>query len=178
MEISNIVDEILISEGWPKYTNDPEDEGGPTKGGITLATYSRYIGRDATPEELQAMPEVVARKIYEERYILAPGFHLIEDPLLRWHVVDCGVLHGQGTATRWLQSELGVAADGKLGAKTLAALRLVDPHTISLLLFVQRQRWIARRMKQRPDQLKWIEGWTNRATAFVEREAQRKEQGA
>nr|WP_222532573.1 glycosyl hydrolase 108 family protein [Azospirillum sp. 412522] len=40
-----IIDTILRREGWPRYTDRPSDRGGPTKGGITLATLTNWRKR-------------------------------------------------------------------------------------------------------------------------------------
>ena len=44
-EIKDCLEKILEREGWPKYTDHPDDRGGPTKGGITLGTLRSWRGQ-------------------------------------------------------------------------------------------------------------------------------------
>ncbi len=57
---------LLRDEGG--YTNHPDDPGGPTNWGITLADARLYWKSDADAPDVKAMPETVARKIYREHY--------------------------------------------------------------------------------------------------------------
>ena len=69
-----IIDTILRREGWPRYTNRPSDRGGPTKGGITLATLASWRKRPVTATDVAALDEAEVRAIYRARYIEEPGF--------------------------------------------------------------------------------------------------------
>jgi lysozyme family protein len=57
---------LLAHEGG--YTNHPSDPGGPTKFGITIADYRKYVKSDATATDVKAMSVADARKIYRARY--------------------------------------------------------------------------------------------------------------
>src|SRR3990167_11048904 len=96
-----ILAHIFQIEGWPAFTDDPTDRGGSTKGGITLAALQAWRGRPTTKAELRNLTKAEAGDIYRSRYI-AP-FEAVEDELLRWQVVDAGVLSGPARAARWLQ---------------------------------------------------------------------------
>jgi lysozyme family protein len=170
-----IVDEILVSEGWPRFTDAANDRGGPTKGGITLATLAAHRGRRVSVDDLRALSESEARLIYAERYITGPRFDAIPDFLLRWQVVDCGVHSGPPTAAKWLQSAAGVAADGVVGDVTLRAVAAADPHVLALRVAAQRARHLGRLIEIDRRQAEWAHGWMRRAMAFVEREAGRAE---
>lgn len=57
---------LLKDEGG--YTDHPSDPGGPTNFGITLADARRYWKGNATADDVRALPQSVARKIYREHY--------------------------------------------------------------------------------------------------------------
>lgn len=57
---------LLKDEGG--YTNHPDDKGGPTNFGITIADYRRYIKPGATIEDVKAMKLDEAKVIYRKRY--------------------------------------------------------------------------------------------------------------
>ena len=50
-----IEDIVLVNEG--SFTDNPVDPGGPTNFGVTLHTYSGFLGRPATTDELKAMTQ-------------------------------------------------------------------------------------------------------------------------
>lgn len=106
------------------FFDDPV--GGPTMYGVTerVARAFGYQGvmRDLPLETAQA----IARKEYFDRYQCAqlPGpFALL--------VFDTAY-HG-GKPVKWLQEALGVAADGIIGAQTVAACRIsIQPRIVAL----------------------------------------------
>lgn len=164
----NIIDDILRHEGWPKYTDDPTDRGGPTKGGITQKTLSDWRGHTVSPDEVRNLEEAEARDIYANRYITAPGFDGIEDESLRAQVVDTGVLQGPGWATRRLQELVGVSVDGRLGPVTLAAVNSMDARKLANRFTAARVKKLARIVANNPSQIRFLVGWMRRAVSFLE----------
>ncbi|WP_413207988.1 glycoside hydrolase family 108 protein [Rhodospirillum sp. A1_3_36] len=165
-DITAIIDDILAAEG-SEYTNRATDRGGPTKYGITQATLSAYWGRVASPGDVAALDEVMARCIYREMYVTQPGFHDIPFPRVRTFVVDCGVHSGTATAARWLQRVVGAQPDGVVGPKTLAALRDLDPTRVFLALVAFRIQHLGRLITRDPRQADYAQGWMNRVATFL-----------
>lgn len=120
---SRCVAEVLKHEGG--FVHHPRDPGGATNRGITLATLADWRGRTVTPADVQAMTEAEAREIYRARYWNAvQGDHLPAGVDLA--VFDLAVNSGVGRAARMLQRQLGVAEDGAIGPRTLAAVGRVN----------------------------------------------------
>jgi lysozyme family protein len=168
MDNDQIIDLILQNEGG--YTDDPHDHGGPTNFGITAADLGRWLKQPgpATAAQVQALDKATARAIYTSWYIEKPGFNQIADPQLRLILVDSGVLFGTARAVKWLQAVLGVQVDGNFGPKTLAAVQaLASPDPIRRQVLGQRINQIAQIVSSDPSQLKFLRGWTNRATALL-----------
>lgn len=163
MAYEKLVSEIMVAEGWPKFTDKPNDRGGPTKGGITLGALTTFLGRQATVDELKALPEATARQIYEQNYIVRPGFALIDDERVVAYLVDIGVTSGQKRAIRYLQRVVGAADDGNLGPKTAAMANIWDPRRLLGRLVAYRAIKMAALVQEDPSQLEWIEGWITRA---------------
>ncbi|HVY13420.1 MAG TPA: glycosyl hydrolase 108 family protein [Alphaproteobacteria bacterium] len=179
MTENDIISGIMQAEGWPKYTNNPNDAGGPTKGGITLETLSYYRGHQVvTAEDVKNLGEDEARAIYRALYIQNPGFSSIADEALRMQVIDAGVLHGPRRAAMWLQQLLGVPQDGIFGRQSQAALRIVNPQAIGVRFAALRIRFIgtiiSANYKQRQagatraDDSSFAAGWLERATKFLD----------
>ena len=86
---------------------------GGTKFGISAAAYPTL--------DIRALALADARAIYRRDY----WDHVQGDalpPPLALLVFDAAVNNGVGRAARWLQTAVGVAADGEIGPATLAAL--------------------------------------------------------
>lgn len=123
---------IYVEKG---YVNDPNDSGGETNHGITVAV-AREHGYDGP---MQSMPEGMARQIYIDQYITAPKFDrvLALSPAVGTKLVDAGVNAGPGRAARWFQQSLNdlsrggrdympVTVDGSIGPRTLSAYRVLE----------------------------------------------------
>ena len=168
LEVEAILDEILRREGG--FVDHPADRGGPTKFGITAKTLGEWrgLGRPATPDEVRALIEPEARAIYRQRYIPAPGLDAVKDPRLLALLVDAAVHSGPKRAVQWLQTALGVAADGLIGPKTRAALSAADPRPLSAKVLAARLRHLGRLITADPAQAAFAAGWMNRIAEFVE----------
>ncbi|TKT73667.1 secretion activator protein [Afipia massiliensis] len=94
---------LLKDEGG--YTDHPSDPGGPTNFGITLNDARRYWKGNATTDDVRALPQSVARRIYRERYWNA--MRCDELPAgVDYAVFDYGVNSGIGRAGKVLRRVL------------------------------------------------------------------------
>jgi len=149
---------VLTFEGG--YVDDPVDRGGATNFGVTQAAYDRYrtsIGQPTQPVKEITDAEVAA--IYERDYWRASHCDSLPWPASLAHF-DAAVNHGPLRAAYMLQEALGVAADGKVGPKTLAAVASIDPRVL-----MERLLWIRVRFYQSisaGDQIKFLRGWLAR----------------
>ena len=121
------IKKILEHEGG--YVNHPNDPGGATNKGITIATYRRYIKRNGTIADLKALTQAQAIKVYKRQY----WDKVKADDLpsgIDYTVADFGVNSGPSRAAKYLQAALGVTVDGKIGPQTIAAARDADPKLV------------------------------------------------
>jgi len=169
MTVDEMIAAVIRREGG--YVNHPADKGGPTKYGITLATYKRATGnRRASIAEIKALTKPEAAAIYKELYFVRPGFGRLNDVKLAEHLFDWGVNSGPAIAVKWLQRVLGtVAVDGKLGPNTARSVnQRNDQLSIRKAFFKERVLFFARLVKRKPSQAVFIEGWMKRAFEFFE----------
>src|SRR5687768_4378075 len=50
------------------YVNHPQDPGGATNYGITIADVRKYVKKDATPEDVRSLTKAQAIEIYTSKY--------------------------------------------------------------------------------------------------------------
>ena len=104
------------------FVDDPRDKGGATCWGVTedVARVDGYTG------PMRDLPQSVAREIYRARYWDSVRADELPDSV-RFDAFDAAVNSGVRTAVMWLQASAGVAVDGALGPKTLAAVNAAGP---------------------------------------------------
>lgn len=139
-------------------TNDPSDRGGRTQWGIAEhANPTAWADGQVTEAE--------ARAIYERKYI-TPFRHLADHEAFE-QMVDWGVTSGPRLVAQQLQGIVGAEVDGEIGPQTAQAVAEVDPRTLNNLLVAARVKMIGRIVKRDPSQLKYINGWLDRALGFL-----------
>lgn len=127
--IDDLIDAVIDREGG--YSDHPADRGGATRFGITeaVARANGYAG------DMRYFTRPAAVAIYRRLYWVRPAFDRVATraPALAAELFDTGVNMGPAVAAGFLQRALNalnrgasdypdVAVDGRIGAKTLAAL--------------------------------------------------------
>jgi lysozyme family protein len=118
---------LLVHEGG--YSNHPSDPGGPTNFGITIHDYRQYVKPGATAADVRAMTVGEAKAIYRSKYWDALRCDALPTGV-DYCVFDYGVNSGIGRGAKVLQRVVGVAADGEIGAQTLAAVAQRQPMAV------------------------------------------------
>ena len=147
-------DELVYEGG---FVNDPADPGGVTDFGITLATYSHWLGRPASIAELRVMDDAVKAAIYRAGY-----WNMIQGDALPSGVdlitFDGAVNGGPKRAAEMLQEAVGAVADGMIGPKTLAAV-LAAPASATVASISKEREAFYRGLPTFPH---FGNGWLNR----------------
>jgi len=181
--VEDIAREIVRREGG--YVDDPDDPGGATKHGVTLATMRR-LGIDLTGDgrtgrdDLRALTEAQAAAIFVEYYWRRPRLNSLP-AALQPPVFDMYVNAG-ANAVRILQrvlSEMGeeVADDGVIGPMTVRAADAVWKAAGELLVDaygIARRNYYYALADRRPASRKYARrrdggkgGWITRAEEFI-----------
>jgi len=130
---------VFTEEGG--YVDNPKDPGGATNLGITISTLSAWEGRKVSKAEVKALTKDKATSIYKENYWDAiKGDDLPSG--VDYAVFDFAINSGPARAVKFLQRVVGVADDGVVGAKTLAAVHKVSADRIINTLSDARLAWL------------------------------------
>ncbi|WIY24934.1 holin-associated N-acetylmuramidase [Parasedimentitalea psychrophila] len=181
--VQQIAEDIVAREGG--FVNDPDDPGGATNHGVTLATMQR-LGLDLTRDgrigvaDVQALSRAQAVDIFVKHYFAAP--QICDLPAeLQPSVFDMYVNAG-ANAVKILQRLLrdmgyDVAVDGVIGPQTEAAARAagaVDTMALRDAYGVARRNYYFRLADRRVASRKYARskaggkgGWIRRAEAFL-----------
>lgn len=162
---------IIIKWESDKYTENPGDKGGPTKDGITLATWQN-IGYDKNHDGHIDKEDVKLIEPSDYEYVLRSYWNTwkadqINNQSIANILVDFVWASGSWGVIK-IQQLLGLKADGVVGPKTLFA---VNNFSTQDLLFNQikqvRKTFVANIILAHPDQKKWERGWLNRINSFT-----------
>jgi lysozyme family protein len=129
---------LLRHEGG--FSDHPDDPGGITNLGVTLATYEQWVGRAVTIDEMKALTVKDVAPIYKDRYWDAVRGDDLPSGV-DWSVFDWAVNSGPGRASRALQRIVGVTADGKIGPVTLKAVHDMKADKIIDKMYDARQHF-------------------------------------
>jgi lysozyme family protein len=157
---------VSFNEGG--YANHPADKGGETYAGITRKYFPNWEGWSAvdrakplkTNAKIPALTPLVT-KFYRETLWDANNLASIANQQVANNVLDSLVLHGYGAhlvQQAAVQAGAPIVVDGRLGAKTIAALNALDPVRFVRLLIARRLVY----MKQLSEWPTFAAGWTKR----------------
>lgn len=160
---------ILSFEGG--FVNDPDDAGGATNKGVTIATwkkqgYDKDGDGDIDVDDLRKISDadavnVILRPHYWNRWKADQiKSQSLANILVDW-VWGSGV-HG----IKIPQRMLGVTQDGVVGPKTLAALNSKDPKAFFEEVRKEREAFFERICVARPTNRKFLKGWLRRLNSI------------
>lgn len=148
------------------FVDDPDDSGGATYCGVTLATFRRYYGAAATVGDLKRMTDAQWKRIMKSGYWDVMKADQIVSQSLAEIMVDWCV--NSGTAViRDIQTVAGVKPDGIVGPKTLAAVNSADHRQLHERIRLARKHYFERIVARNPKKSKFLKGWLNRLSKFI-----------
>ncbi len=181
--VQSIAKDIVTREGG--YVNDPDDPGGATKHGVTLATMQR-LGLDLTGDgrvdaaDVKRLTIDQARDIFVRHYFERPRIADLPDSI-QASLFDMYVNAGSN-AVKILQrllNDMGhrVVVDGAIGPQTVAAAALANaaaPAHLADAYGIARRNYYYALADSRPASRKYARrrdggkgGWITRAEQFI-----------
>lgn len=158
---------IPIIQKWEGgFVNDPADAGGATNKGVTIATFRRFYGKNATVTDLKNITDTQWLHIFKTGYWDKWRADEINNQSIANFLVDW-VYNSGSYGITLPQKVLGVHIDGIVGPKTLAAINnYPDREELFNRLKSERIDFIDRIVINRPANKKFRKGWMNRINDF------------
>ena len=158
---------IPIIKKWEGgYVNDPDDSGGATNKGVTLATFRTWFGANKTVNDLKALTDEQWIYIFLNGYWNQCKASEINNQSVANIIVDWAWASGPKTAIKKVQSIVGTDIDGIVGPKTLAAINNAEPRQLFNKIKAARLQFVENLAEQRPKDKKFLQGWKNRINSF------------
>ena len=146
--------------------NDPNDSGGATNKGVTLATFRRFKGASAAVDELKAITDEDWTAIFKTMYWDKCRADEINSQAVANLIVDWYWMSGT-KAIKYVQRLIGATEDGIVGKQTLARLNAKGEGLV-LPIYNYRKDFYHRIEANRPTQKRFLRGWLNRLNALME----------
>lgn len=147
------------------FANLKYDKGGPTKWGVTIATFRSVYGRLKTVEDLKNMTEEQWWHIYKVYFWDKWRADDIKDQSIANILVDWVWASGPATIKK-IQKMLGVAVDGVVGPKTIAAVNGYRGGQKALFNSIVARRRLYINTIAVGTQARFKNGWSNRLSAI------------
>lgn len=146
---------VLAHEGG--FVNHPKDPGGMTMLGVTKRVWEEWVGHEVDEKEMRSLtPEKIAPMYRKKYWDAVQGDDLPAG--VDYVLFDMAVNAGPGRATKLLQSAIGTAPDGKIGPKTMAAIKQMDAADIVARFTAEREEFY----KSLPTFATFGKGWLRR----------------
>lgn len=148
------------------FVNDPDDSGGATNKGVTLATFRSFYGSSKTINDLKAMTDAQWLHIFLNGYWNKCQASSINNQAIANIFVDWAWASGPVTAIKKVQGLVGTDVDGIVGFKTLAAINGANQEQLFNKIKAARIKFVEDLVKSRPKDKKFLSGWKNRINSF------------
>lgn len=156
---------ILKWEG--DFANHPNDKGGATNKGITIATFRQYYGKDTTIDDLRNMSNEQWEYIFKAGYWDILKANDIANQAIANICVDWAWCSGIRTAIKQVQRLLGVADDGIIGNITMSAINKADSKDLFNKIKSARLAFVESIVRRDTTQKVFLKGWRNRINSIM-----------
>jgi lysozyme family protein len=156
---------ILSWEGG--FVDDPDDSGGATNRGVTIATW-RQVGYDKDGDgdiDVDDLKLITANDA-TERVMRPHSWNRWHADQIRCQSIANSLVDWVWASGKWgivyPQELLGVTKDGIVGQKTLDALNAQDPRKFFERLQARRRQYLYDNVRKVPKNQKFLKGWLRR----------------
>ena len=165
---------LTLEEQWAVakkkgFSNDPDDTGGATMCGVTIAAYRKYRRLKGKPDP--TVSELKAISLDEWLDILRTFYwdKMKADQIKNQSIANLCVDNVWGSGAGYIkqiQLVAGASPDGIVGPKTLAAINGYNQKVLFDKLWQKRKLFYHNLVIARPSNKKFLNGWLNRLNDF------------
>lgn len=170
-DTNDVLDFIIENFEGTKFVDHPDDNGGPTKFGITKKTLSGFRGKSVLTNDVHELTRDEAKKIYCTRYVEPVCGDEYSYAPLRLAVIDYAIHSGTRRVTRVIQEIVETKRDGILGPITLQAIFEFGERALFVRLMSERLVFLTRLVSNDPTQSSFIYGWGKRIALILDTSA-------
>ena len=157
---------IPIIKKWEGgYSDNPNDSGGATNSGVTLAVYQSVYGKNKTKNDLKKMTNEQWNYIFTKLYWNKWKADEIKNQSIANILVDWVWMSGTGTINK-IQALFGLTADGIVGNKTLSYINSNNQEEIFKKIWNRRKSFYDSLVANNPSQKVFLKGWMNRLNTY------------
>ena len=157
---------IPIIKKWEGgYSDNPNDRGGATNSGVTLAVYQSVYGKSKTKNDLKKMTNDQWNYIFTKLYWNKWKADDIKNQSIANILVDWVWMSGTSTIKK-IQSLFGLTADGIVGNKTISYINSHDQEEVFNKIWNRRKQFYESLVNNNPSQKVFLKGWMNRLNTF------------
>ena len=166
--MANYLETIPLIKKWEGgYVDYPNDNGGCTMQGVTIATFRHYYGEKKTCSDLKRITEEQWGYIFKNGYWDVCKADEINNQSIANIIVDWAWMSGPRIVAKKIQEILKVPADGIIGKQTLAALNSADQKKLFESIYKAREVFYENICEKKPSQRVFLKGWLNRLKDYT-----------
>lgn len=147
------------------FVNHPNDPGGATNCGVTLATFRQFYGGDKTVADLRRMTPRQWETIMRTYWDRCKGDQIesqsIAELFVDWHI------NAGANAIKQVQRMFMIKADGIVGPVTLKYLNSPNREIIFSRMKDSREQYYRRLVLNNINLGVFLQGWLNRTRSFT-----------
>ena len=150
------------------FSDHPDDPGGATNKGVTQAVYDKWrLKKNKEKQSVRQISDDEVESIYEHNYWLRASCDKLDLhvklPLVHF---DTAINMGPTRAAKILQEAVGAVTDGKIGKKTLEAVKTTGRYELLGSYCDIRERVYRSIVKTKPKLGVFLRGWLNRLNSL------------
>lgn len=149
-----------------RFTNHPQDKGGPTRYGVIQRVYDQY--RRASGLATRSVQHIsIAERdaIYWQNY-WEPVWGSSLPPRVAACAFDFGVNSGPSRSVKYLQWALNLPQTGRMSERVIAACLDANEAMLVADLLAKREGFLRGIVRGNPSQVVFLKGWLNRVKAL------------
>lgn len=160
--------EILLRHEGTVYTDDPDDEGGPTKFGVTIPVYAEFLGLTVTPADIEALGVETAYEVFRVLWWDRHKYYNIVSTDIAARIMLASIHLGPGRGHRAAQRACRacghrIAEDGIIGPISKRTINEIPSVIYVAALRSEVASYYRRIWDKEPEKKKKWRGWENRA---------------